>query len=62
MEDICIASNNRCDVCGVTLSVHHGGNRTRDLWDTSPNALPTELRGQVASSGCISELSLVPLI
>ena len=35
------------DVCGVTLSVHptpgklkslpgHGGNRTRNLWETSP--------------------------
>ena len=28
----------------------HGGIRTYDLWNASPNALPTELRGQVGSS------------
>ena len=49
------------DACDVTLSVYphraslknmpgHGGNLTYDLWNTSPNALPTELRGQVGSS------------
>ena len=50
------------DACDVTLSVYphraslknmpdHGGNRTYDLWNTSPiNALPTELRGLVGSS------------
>ena len=47
------------DACDVTLSVYphraslknmpdHGGNRTYDLWNTSP--LPTELRGLVGSS------------
>ena len=49
------------DACDVTLSVYphrpslknmpaYGGNRTDDLWNTSPMLLPTELRGQVGSS------------
>ena len=49
------------NVCDVTLSVYphraslknmpgHGGNRTYDPRKTKPNALPTELRGQVGSS------------
>ena len=49
------------DACYVTLRVYphraslknmpdHGGKRTYDLWNTSPNALPTELRGLVGSS------------
>ena len=40
----------------------HGGNRTYDLLEYQPNALPTELRGQVGSRCDISELSLVPSI
>ena len=47
------------DACDVTLSVYphraslknmpgHGGNRTYDLWNTSPKlCMPTELRGQL---------------
>ncbi len=48
-------------LCDVTLSAYphraglknmpgHGGIRTYDLWNTSPIALPTELRGQVGSN------------
>ena len=63
------------DVCDVTLSVYphraslknmpgqgQGGNRTYDLWNTSPMLCQLiELRGQVGSSTSdISELSLVP--
>ena len=40
----------------------HSGIRTSDLWNTSPNALPTELHGQDGSISDISELSLVPSI
>ena len=45
--NVCVMYSGEYDVCDVTLSVHphraaklksllgHGGNRTRDLWDTS---------------------------
>ena len=61
------------DVCGVTQSMHstpgklkglpdHGGNRTRDLWDT--NTMLYQLSYEVKSVrvGDISEPSLVPSI
>ena len=34
----------------------HSGIRTRDPWNTIPNALPTELHGQDSSTSDISEL------
>ena len=40
----------------------YSGIPTSDLWNTSPNALPTELHGQDGSISDISEQSLVPSI
>ena len=64
---------NQQDACDVTLSVYphraglkdmaaHGGNRTYDLWNTSP--MLCQLNYAVRSVGVcdISELSLVPSI
>ena len=60
------------DVCDVTLSVStpsklkrlpdHGGNRTRDLWDTSPMLFQLSYAVKSVRVGDISELSLVPSI
>ena len=59
------------DVCDVTLSVHphrgklkslpdHGGNRTRDLWDTNPMLCQLSYEVKSVRVDDISELSLVP--
>ena len=63
------------DVCVVTLSVYphrtslknmpgHGGNRTYDLWNTSPMAMLCQLSYAIKSVRVcdISKLSLVPSI
>ena len=60
------------DVCDVTLSVYpqraslknmpgHGGNRTYDLWNTSPMLWQLPMARPVRACD-ISELSLVPSI
>ena len=45
------------DVCGVKPD--HGGNRTRDLWDTSPILYQLSYEVKSVRVGDISELSLV---
>ena len=60
------------DVCDVTLCVHphrarwphtdHGGNRNRDLWDTSPMFYQLSNKVKLVRVGDISEQSLVPSI
>ena len=61
------------DACGVTLSVYphranfknlpgHGGNRTYDLWNTSPMLCPLSYAVSSVRVCDISELSLVPSI
>ena len=40
----------------------HSGIRTSDLWNTSPNALPTELHGQDGSISDFGTESIVPSI
>ena len=61
------------DVCGVTLSVYphraslknmpgHGGNRTYDLWNTSPMLCQLSYAVRSVRACDISELSLVPSI
>ena len=62
------------DVCDVTLSVYphlasltnmpgHGGNRTYDLWNTSPMLCQPRYAVSLVRRVCdISELSLVPSI
>ena len=60
-------------VCDVTLSVYphraslknmpgHGGNRTYDLWNTSPMICQLSYAVRSVRVCDISELSLVPLI
>ena len=61
------------DVCDVTLSVYthrtslknmlgHGGNRTYDLWNTSPMLCQLSYAVRSVRVCDISELSLVPSI
>ena len=61
------------DICGVTLSVYphqaslknmpgHGGNRTYDLWNTSPMLCQLSYAVRSVRACDISELSLVPSI
>ena len=61
------------DACDVTLSVYpyratlknmpgHGGNRTYDLWNTSPMLCQVSYAVRSVRVCDISELSLVPLI
>ena len=61
------------DVCDVTLSVYphraslknipdHGGNRTYDLWNTSPMLCQLSYAVRSVRVCHISELSLVPSI
>ena len=61
------------DACDVTLSVYphraslknipgHGGNRTYDLWNTSPMLCQLSYAVRSVRVGDISEVSLVPSI
>ena len=61
------------DACGVTLSVYphraslknmpgHGGNRTYDIWNTSPMVSQLSYAVRSVRVCDISELSLVPSI
>ena len=61
------------DVCGVTLSVYphraslknmpgHGGNRTYDLWNTSPMLCQLSYAVRTVRVSDISEQNLVPSI
>ena len=42
---------------------HDGGNRTYDLWNANPMALPSDLQGQVIGSvpGIVRHLSSLPV-
>ena len=51
------------DACDVTLSVYpHRGNRTYDLWNTSPMLCQLSYAVRSVQVCDISELSLVPSI
>ena len=68
-----VYSGGEYDVCDVTLSVYphraslknmpgHGGNRTYDLWNTSPMLCQLSYAVRSVRVCDISELSLVPSI